>query len=45
MLCSQYIPEGWHQIIGASVYADTILDRITHNKHTIYIKDNLSMRK
>lgn len=42
---SQFDPEGWHAKIGESTLADSILDRIVHNSHEIFIDGNDSMRK
>lgn len=45
ILCSQFLPEGWHDRLGGSALADSILDRIIPSSYTMTIKGDVSMRK
>ena len=45
IFCSQFSPEGWHDQLGGSAIADSILDRITPNSYTITIHGDVSMRQ
>ncbi|WP_331000409.1 ATP-binding protein [Proteiniclasticum sediminis] len=45
ILCSQFIPEGWHDRLGGSALADSILDRIIPSAYTMIIDGDVSMRK
>jgi DNA replication protein DnaC len=42
---SQFATQGWHGKIGEETLADTILDRIVHDSHIIFIEGKESMRK
>lgn len=44
IITSQQPVENWHPIIGDPTLADSILDRLVHNAHTIQLKGD-SMRK
>ncbi len=44
IITSQQPIENWHSIIGDPTMADSILDRLVHNAHTIVMKGD-SMRK
>lgn len=44
IITSQQPVENWHAIIGDPTIADSILDRLVHNAHTITLKGD-SMRK
>ena len=45
IFCSQFQVEGWHDKIGETTLADTIVDRIAHDSYNIVISDSNSMRK
>ena len=45
IFCSQFSPEGWHDQLGGSAIADSILDRITPNSYSISIHGDVSMRQ
>lgn len=45
IFCSQFIPEGWHERLGGSVLADSILDRIVPSAYTMKINGDVSMRQ
>lgn len=45
ILCSQFLPEGWHERLGGSAIADSILDRVIPSAYTMTIDGDLSMRK
>ena len=45
IFCSQFTPEGWHQRLGGSVLADSILDRIVPSAYTMKIGGDVSMRQ
>lgn len=45
ILCSQFLPEGWHERLGGSAVADSILDRVIPSAYTMTIDGDLSMRK
>lgn len=42
---SQFAPAGWHGKIGDGPLADSIMDRIVHDSHTLVIDGEESMRK
>lgn len=45
IICSQFLPEGWHERLGGSAIADSILDRIIPSSYTMIIKGDVSMRQ
>jgi len=45
IFCSQFTPEGWHQRLGGSALADSILDRIVPSAYTMKIDGDVSMRQ
>ena len=45
IFCSQYNEEGWHDQLGGSAIAESILDRITPNSNKITIQGDVSMRQ
>ena len=45
VFCSQFSPDGWHDQLGGSAIADSILDRIIPNAYTITIHGDVSMRQ
>jgi DNA replication protein DnaC len=45
IFCSQFTPEGWHERLGGSALADSILDRIIPSAYTMKIDGDLSMRQ
>ena len=45
LLCSQFSPAGWHEMLGQGAIADAVVDRIIYNSHTIHIEGEESMRK
>jgi DNA replication protein DnaC len=45
IFCSQFTPEGWHQRLGGSALADSILDRIVPSSYTMKIDGDVSMRQ
>lgn len=45
IFCSQFMPEGWHQRLGNSVIADSILDRIIPISFLMEIRGDVSMRQ
>jgi len=45
IICSQFIPEGWHERLGGSALADSILDRIIPSSYTMTIDGDVSMRQ
>ena len=45
IFCSQFTPEGWHQRLGGSVLADSILDRIVPSAYTMKIGGDVSMKQ
>ena len=45
IFCSQFVTEGWHERLGNSVVADSILDRIIHTAYKIQIDGDVSMRQ
>ena len=45
IFCSQFMPEGWHERLGGSALADSILDRIIPSADTMRIDGDVSMRQ
>ena len=45
IFCSQFTPEGWHERLGGSALADSILDRIVSSAYIMKIDGDLSMRQ
>jgi DNA replication protein DnaC len=45
IFCSQFTPEGWHQRLGGSALADSILDRIVPSAYIMKIDGDVSMRQ
>ena len=45
IFCSQFMPEGWHERLGGSALADSILDRIIPSAYTMRIDGDISMRQ
>lgn len=45
IVCSQFLPEGWHERLGGSVLAESILDRLTPKAHRLIIDGDVSMRQ
>jgi len=45
IICSQVEPEGWHERLGGSILADSILDRIIPSSYSMVIKGDRSMRQ
>ena len=45
IICSQIMPEGWHERLGGSALADSILDRIMPASYTMKIEGDVSMRR
>jgi DNA replication protein DnaC len=45
IFCSQFVPEGWHERLGGSALADSILDRIVPSAYTMKIEGDVSMRQ
>lgn len=45
IFCSQFVPEGWHERLGGSALADSILDRIIPSAYTMKIDGDVSMRQ
>jgi len=45
IICSQFTPEGWHERLGGSALADSILDRIIASAYTMKIDGDISMRQ
>ena len=45
IICSQFVPEGWHERLGGSALADSILDRIVSSAYTMMIDGDISMRQ
>lgn len=45
IFCSQFVPEGWHERLGGSAIADSILDRIIPSAYTMRIDGDVSMRQ
>ncbi|ACV61337.1 IstB domain protein ATP-binding protein [Desulfofarcimen acetoxidans DSM 771] len=45
IICYQFIPEGWHERLGDSALADSILDRIIPSAYTMIIDGDVSMRQ
>lgn len=45
IICSQFNPEGWHERLGGSALADSILDRIIPSSYTMIINGDVSMRQ
>ena len=42
---TQFMPEGWHERLGGSALADSILDRIIPSAYTMRIDGDVSMRQ
>ena len=45
ILCSQLTTEEWHDKLGASYIADSILDRISNNAYTIELRGDSLRRR
>ena len=45
IFCSQFTPKGWHERLGGSALADSILDRIVPSAYTMQIGGDISMRQ
>ena len=45
VFCSQFTPEGWHERLGGSAIADSILDRIIPSAYLMKIDGDVSMRQ
>lgn len=45
IICSQFVPEGWHERLGGSALADSILDRIIPSSYAMVIDGDVSMRQ
>ena len=45
IFCSQFMPEGWHERLGGSALADSMLDRIIPSAYTMRIDGDVSMRQ
>ena len=45
IICSQFMPEGWHERLGGSAVADSILDRIIPSSYKMTIQGDVSMRQ
>lgn len=45
IFCSQFISEGWHERLGGSALADSVLDRIIPSAYTMKIDGDVSMRQ
>ncbi|ACV63037.1 IstB domain protein ATP-binding protein [Desulfofarcimen acetoxidans DSM 771] len=45
IICSQFITEGWHERLGGSALADSILDRVIPSAYTMIIDGDVSMRQ
>lgn len=45
IFCSQFVPEGWHERLGGSALADSILDRIVPSSYIMKIDGDISMRQ
>ena len=45
IFCSQLMPEGWHERLGGSALADSILDGIIPSANTMQIDGDVSMRQ
>ena len=45
IFCSQFMPEGWHERLGGSALADSILDRTIPSAYTMRIDGDVSMRQ
>lgn len=44
IIASQFVPQGWHENLGSSAIADTILDRIINSSYKILL-EGTSMRE
>jgi len=45
IFCSQFMSEGWHERLGGSAFADSILDRIIPSAYTMRIDGDVPMRQ
>lgn len=45
IFCSQFMLEGWHERLGGSALADSILDRLIPSAYIIWIDGDVSMRQ
>ena len=45
IFCSQFMPEGWHERLGGSALADSILDRIIPSAYTMRIDGDVLIRQ
>ena len=45
VFCSQFVAEGWHERLGGSALADSILDRIIPSSYSMQIDGEVSMRQ
>ena len=45
IFCSRFMPEGWHERLGGSALADSILDWIIPSAYTMRINGDVSMRQ
>jgi DNA replication protein DnaC len=45
IICSQIMPEGWHERLGGGALADSILDRVIPAAYVMKIEGDVSMRR
>ena len=45
IFCSQFTTEGWHQRLGDSVLADSILDHVVPSAYMMKIDGDVSIRQ
>ncbi|KLU73205.1 MAG: hypothetical protein RHS_1018 [Robinsoniella sp. RHS] len=45
VFCLQFVAEGWHERLGGSALADSILDRIIPSSYSMKIDGDVSMRQ
>jgi len=45
IICSQFVTEGWHERLGGSALADSILDRMIPAAYIMKIEGDVSMRR